>query len=165
MDAQRDFAPFREDMDQLCATLREGGFKASDAMVKAYWDALRDVPYAEFHANVKRIIATANKDTPFPRPNMLRNRTLSAMPSVQSASLERAERENVRTWEAMRERDPIEHAIRWRAARAARELVSLSPDDPGYRELEREQYRWDRLRYAPRAEQEAAVRAYLGGSP
>lgn len=162
MDTQRDFPSFRELMDQLCAALRQGDFKASDAMVQAYWDALKDCTLAEVRANVKRIIATASRDTPFPRPASLRNRAPAVSAAPPNPNAERIERESARRWDELRKNDPLSWEIGLRAARAARQLIELSPDDPGYDEAVREQYRWDRLRYAPRAEQEVAVRAYLG---
>lgn len=161
MDAQRDFAPFRELLDQLRAALGGGDFKASDAMVKAYWDALKDVSLAEVRERVKLIIATAKAETPFPRPSMLR-RSACAQRDVPDASHDRAERASTYRWEALRKHDVVEFTVQERIARLARELVNLAPEDPGFRETEREQSRWCLLRYASRAEQEAAVRAHLG---
>jgi hypothetical protein len=162
VDTQRDFIPFRELMDQLNVALRGADFKASDALVQAYWDALKDCTLAEVRANVKRIIATATKETPFPRPTSLRSRPPCVSAAPPNPNVEHIERQSIRTWEALRRTDPLAWEILVRSARAARALMQLSEDDPGYEEAVREQSRWHVLRYAPRAEQEAAVRAYLG---
>jgi|ERR1051325_528897 hypothetical protein len=162
MDTQRDFAPFRELLDQLRASLGGGDFKASDAMVKAYWDALKDVPLAEVREAVKHLIATAKADTPFPRPSMLRRSANAQRAPMFDPAHERADRSSSFRWEQLRKHDVVEFTLQTRIARLARELLTLAPEDPGYQEAEREQGRWYRLRYAPRAEQEAAVRAHLG---
>lgn len=164
MDTQRDFAPFRELLDQLRAALGGGDFKASDAMVRAYWDALKDVTLAEVRDNVKRIIATATADTPFPRPNSLRRSAHAQRSYVPDVVHERADRSSFVRWEALRKHDVVEFTVQARIARLARDLLELAPEDPGFREAEREQGRWCRLRYASRAEQEAAVTAHLGKS-
>jgi len=164
MDMQRDFQPFRELLDQLRAALGGGDFKASDAMLKAYWDALKDVSLTEVRDNVKRIIATATADTPFPRPNSLRRSAHAQRSFTPDAVHERAERSSYCRWDALRKHDVVEFTVQARIARLARELLDAAPEDPGYRETELEQARWCRLRYAPRAEQEAAVTAHLGAS-
>lgn len=162
MDTHRDFIRFRALMDQLCAALRPGDFKASDAMVQAYWDVLKDCPFEEVSANVKRYIATATRDTPFPRPASLRSRPAIVSAFAPDPNTERRERESIQRWEELRKNDPIAWEILLRTARAARRILELSEHDPGYDDALREQYRWDRLRYAPREEQEAAVNQYLG---
>lgn len=161
MDTQRDFHAFRELMDQLCAALRDG-FKASDAMVAAYWEALKDCAITEIRANVKRIIATATKETSFPRPASLRSKPPAISATPPDPNREKIERESIRRWEELRKSDPVSWEVLVRAARAARAMLQVGEEDPGYEDAVREQYRWDRLRYAPRAEQEAALRTYLG---
>jgi hypothetical protein len=162
MDTQRDFKPFQELMDQLSAALGGADFKASDARVQAYWKALKDCSLAEVRSNIERIIATATKDTPFPRPSSLRSRPPSMSASLPDPARERIERDSIRRWEELRKNDPLQWEIMLRAARAARRLLEVGEDDPGYTEITQEQQRWSALRYAPRAEQEAAVRTYLG---
>jgi hypothetical protein len=161
MDTMRDFPGFRALMDQINAVVTGTDFKASDAKVQAHWDALRDCSLADVTVNAKRFMATATKDSRFPPPSALRSvpAQLSAAPDP---SREKHEREAVRRWEELRKTDPIAWEVLLRAARAARSLVELGEDDPGYDAAVREQYRWDRLRYAPRAEQEAAVNRYHG---
>jgi ribosomal protein L12E/L44/L45/RPP1/RPP2 len=162
MDTQRDFKPFQELMDQLSAALGGADFKASDARVQAYWKALKDCSLAEVRANIERIIATATKETAFPRPSSLRSRPPPMSAAPPDASRERAERESIRRWEELRKNDPVQWEILLRVSRASRRLLELGEDDPGYQEIVQEQQRWSALRYAPRAEQEAALRTYLG---
>lgn len=156
MDTQRDFAGFRDLMDDLSAALRDG-FKASDATVRSYFDALKDVSIHEIRAHVKRIIATATKDTPFPRPASLRSRPACIVAGAPDPWNEQREREAIKHWRELRERDPITFEIEFGLARAAYQLIGMGADDPGYDEYERAQAKWQRLRYAPREEQEAAV--------
>lgn len=163
MDTMRDSKPFQELMDQLCAALREG-FKASDAMKDAYWTALKDVPFAEVKTNVQRLIATATKDTPFPRPASLRNKPPPVTPALPDPKHERAERASVARWRELRARDPVTFEVLFRSARAFTELARCDPEDPGYSEWLADFRRWDSLRYLPRNEQETRVRAYLGAS-
>lgn len=159
MDTQRDFPAFRDLMDDLSAALRDG-FKASDATVRAYFEALKDISLGEIRANAKRIIATATKETPFPRPASLRNRPPAQAQSAPSFAHERAERETQRTWREMRQRDPVEFEIRFRSARAFWELAQCDVSDPGHDEWLSEYRRWQALEYAPRADQEAAIAKY-----
>lgn len=156
MDTLRDFPAFRDLMDDLSAALRDG-FKASDATVRSYFDALKDVSIGEIRANVKRIIATATKDTAFPRPASLRNRLPTHLPSAPDPLREKAERESLRSWRELRAHDPVEFEIRFRAARAFYELAQSDAADPGHDEWLREYRRWHALEYAPREQQEAAV--------
>lgn len=158
MDTQRDAKAFHELMDELCAALREG-FKSTEPMRNAYWDALKDVPLAEVRFHVKRIIATASKETPFPRPRELRNHP-HPMTRADDAKAEAVARASIRAWEEMRAADPIRWRIEVGIARAARALAELSPDDPGFDDWTREFQRWARVRYAERAEQERAVARY-----
>ena len=164
MDTHHDFKPFQDLMDELSAALRDG-FKAQDAMVRAYWDALKDVHLCEVRANVKRIIATATKETNFPKPRDLRNRSPIIESQPHNAQADAAARRSAAMWRELRKRDPVEYEILYRISITARELAVMSEDDPGYVDCEREHYRWTSLRYAPRAEQEQRLRAYLGRSP
>jgi hypothetical protein len=161
MDTMRDAQPFKELMDQLSETLR--GYKATDAWRDGMWNALKDAPFSEVKANAQRIMATATKETPFPRPASLRNKPPSLPPPPDSGR-ERAERESIRRWRELKSEDPVEFEILFRSARAFTELSQCSADDPGYNEWLQEFRRWDSLRYLPRAEQEAHVRTYLGRS-
>jgi len=160
MDTQRDFAPFQKLMDQLCAALR-GSREAGDPFVNAYWDALKDVHLSEVQANVKRIIATATKDTAFPKPRDLRSRA----PVIEGAHDPRrdaATRLNEATWREMKAADPVRYQIEIGMARAAREMAAMCADDPGFEEWSREYQRWASIRYAPRAIQEATLAKYAG---
>lgn len=155
MDTQRDAKAFHELMDELCAALREG-FKSTEPLRNAYWDALKDVAISEVRFHVKRIIATATRETPFPRPSELRNHP-HPMTRASDAKAEAAARASIRAWEEMRNDDPIRWRIEVGIARAARALAELAPDDPGYEDWTREYQRWASVRYASRAEQERAV--------
>jgi len=160
MDTLRDFKPFQKLMDELSAAFK-GGFKATDAQVSAYWDALKDVPLSEVQYNAKRLIAIATKDMDFPRPSALRNKPVF-IPHASDPAREHAERESVRRWEELRRADPVTFEILLRSARAARALVHLGEGDPGYSEALSDLRRWDSLRYAPRPDQEDAI-ARFGG--
>jgi len=160
MDTQRDFKPFQDLLDELHETLRNG-FKAPDALVRAYWDALKDVSLAEVRFHVKRIMATATKQTSFPLPRELRNHA-HALDTAGDAKRDACERASIRGWEQMRAADPVRWRIEVGIARAARELATRSPDDPGFDDWTREFQRWASVRYAPRAEQERACARYAG---
>lgn len=161
MDNQRDGNAFRELMDQLSSSLREG-FKASDEMKDAYWNALKDVSFAEVRANAQRIIATATPETRLPRPASLRNRPMQGVMVAPSFAQEKAERDSIRRWREFKERDPIGYEIEWRSSRAFTSLAQCDEGDPDHEDWLREYRRWNALRYLPRAEQAAAVRKLLG---
>ncbi len=160
MDTQRDSKAFEDLMDRLSASLREG-YKATDAQKSAYWNALKDVHLSEVRAHIERIIATATKETPFPRPRELRNRA-PVIEGVPDPKRTAADRLSEQSWRDMREVDPVRYRIELGIARAARELAGLCPDDPGYEEATRDYQRWASVRYAPRIEQERAVARYAG---
>lgn len=156
MDTHTDFKPFRDLMDELSAALR-AGFKADDAMVRAYWDALKDVSLSEVRGHVKRIIATATKETQFPKPRDLRDKPPVIQTSVYDSKREQAQRLNEQAWREMKARDPVTFHIEVNIARTAREMQTCDPDDPDWAQLASEFRRWASLRYARRSEQEAAV--------
>lgn len=159
MDNQRDFKAFQELVDQLNAALR-GGFKATDAMIAAYWTALQDVHLSEVRAHVERIIATATQDTPFPRPRDLRNRApMIAGPN--DARGDAAQRMSEENWRGLRAQDPVKFEVEYRIAIAARELAQLDARDPGFEVAQAEFQRWMGVRYAPREQQEAFVARYV----
>ena len=164
MDHLRDAKPFAELMEQLCATLRDG-YKCTEAMRDAYWKALRDVPFSEVKANVERIIATATRDTPFPRPSALRNSPaqISSSGFVSAAQL-KAERASIQNWRELRTSDPIRFEVEWRAARAFTELAACDEDSIEFAEWQKAYRLWEGLRRVPRPEQEAAVKRHLGQS-
>jgi hypothetical protein len=139
----RDYKAFKELLDQLYAVIR-GGAKAPDSFLIAYWNALKDVPFAEVEANVKRILLTATKDTSFPTPRELRNRA----PAVSDCRHESAQRLNEHAWRELKARDPARYRIEFGIARAARELARLDAGDPGFDEWTREFQHWVMQRYA-----------------
>jgi hypothetical protein len=163
MDSQRDAKPFAELMEQLCATLRDG-FKCSEAMRDAYWNALKDVSFAEVRTNAQRLMATATRDTPFPRPASLRNRPTPGISSPPTVAQEKADRDSIRRWNELKARDPIAFEIEFRRARAFTALAQCDEGDPDHEEWLREYRQWDRLRFVARDEQESAVKRSLGQS-
>ena len=162
MDNQTDGKRFRELMDQLHALLKDG-FKANDAWADAMWKALRDVSYAEVKANADRIMATATRDTPLPKPSALRNTPaqISSSGFATPAQL-KAERESIRNWRELRASDPTQFEIEWRSSRAFTAMAQCDEGAIEHEEWLREYRRWDALRYRSRPEQEAAVKRYLG---
>jgi hypothetical protein len=161
VDTQRDYKAFKELLDQLYAVFRAGA-KAPDSFLIAYWNALKDVPFSEVEAHAKRILATATKDTPFPKPRELRNHAPAIEPSDSRRGA--AERLNERTWRSLEADDPVRFRIELGIARAARELAQLDANDPGFDEWTQEFRRWVSVRYAPRPEQEHALAKYGGRS-
>lgn len=156
MDTHRDFKRFQTLMDQLCAALR-GSKEAGNAFVNAYWDALKDISIEEVDANVKRIIATATKETPFPKPRELRTR---APPASVDPRTEAITRTNLNNWRDLHARDPVTYAIESGLARTARALAMLDEGDPGYEETLREYQHWASVRYAPDDVRARAVARY-----
>lgn len=71
MDSMTDKAPFAKLLDQICSAWNKP--PATDVMQETYWRALRDVRLPEVRANVDRILRTAGKRDPFPKPSELRN--------------------------------------------------------------------------------------------
>lgn len=160
MDTMRDFKPFQGQMDKLWAIIR-GAKEAPNSYVNAMWDALKDVPYSEVETNVTRIVATATRDTPLPRPRELRNSAPKVV--ANDPRREAADRESERNWRELRASDPIRFQVEWGIARAARELSQLDMGDPGYEDWSRVYQRWASVRYAPREEQERMI-ARLGAA-
>ncbi len=163
MDNQRDGAHFRELMDQIFGVFREG-FKASDAVKDAYWNALKDVPFSEVRSNAQRLMSTATKDSTLPRPASLRNRPVQITSAPASAAQEKAARDSIRRWRELKVRDPVTFEIEFRSSRAFTAMAQCDDADPDHEEWLREYRKWDRLRYAPRAEQESAVMKFLSGT-
>lgn len=164
MDNQLDGKRFRELMDQLHALIKDG-FAANDAWASAMWKGLRDVSWNEVKANADRYMARATRDTPLPKPSALRN----APPKIISSGLPslaqlKAERQAVKHWHELKATDPVAFEVEWRAARAFTAMAQCDDGSEEHQEWTREYQRWGRLRYTSRAEQEAAVRTFLGQS-
>lgn len=163
MDKQADEKRFGALIDRLHA-VTSGGFNANEATKAGMWTALKDVDYNEIKTNAERIMAGATRETRFPPPSALRNRPPPFHAPVSSPMSERAQRQSTRNWEELKHRDPISYEIEWRAARAFTAMAQCLDGSDEHREWTREYQRWGRLRYAPRAEQETWVHAYLGTS-
>lgn len=155
MDHLRDAKPFQELTDELHAIYRDG-FKAPEAWRNAMWEALKDVSYTEVKANAKRLMATAVKGAPLPKPTELRNRA-PVLSNPYDPRRQAAEILAAQTWRELRASDPVRYHVEIRIARAARELAAINMLDPGYDDWTREYQQWAALRYAPREAQEAAV--------
>lgn len=70
MDTMRDFDAFGGMMDQLCAVWNR---PVNDEVVKSYWNALKEIPRTEVERNFNRIIKTATRKDPWPKPADLRD--------------------------------------------------------------------------------------------
>lgn len=135
MDTMRDFAPFRGEIDKLCATFDRP--PAKDELVDAYWNSLRDIQLAEVRRNVARIIRTATRETKWPKPGDLRD----AVPeegtrrsAAHEAGLEISARRNMQNWEALRVTDEQLWRVEVMIAKCGRILAADDPSSPQYAE-------------------------------
>lgn len=135
MDTQKDFEPFRKQLDALCATFDRP--PAKDEMVEAYWNSLRDVRFSEVQRNVARIVRNATKDTKWPKPGDLRDQAPDET-SRRSASMEAAFREAeancVRNLDAMRAQDPELWKLEVSIAKVGRCIAAEHPSTPQFAE-------------------------------
>lgn len=162
VDNQTDGKRFRELMDQVHALIKDG-FKANDAWADAMWKGLRDVSWAEVKANADRYMATATRDTSLPKPSHLRNEPPKILSSgFMSPAQLKAERLAIQHWRELKHTDPVAFEIEFRAARAFTAMAQCEDGSDEHQEWTRQYQRWGRLRYSPRAEQEAAVSRLLG---
>lgn len=99
-----EFDDFARELKQLCASL---GKAYTDALVQAYWRALKDVSLEEVQAHVERILLNAKSDTKFPRPAALRSTPPPAAPPSDPAFRE-AEDRAIRNLEDLRQKNPNE---------------------------------------------------------
>lgn len=131
MDTMRDFAPFRAEIDKLCATFDRP--PAKDELVDAYWNSLRDVTIAEIRRNVARIIRTATRDTKWPKPGDLRDATPeegTRRSAAHEAAYHSAEQRAARGWEDFRRHDPDLCEVELGIARCGRILAADDPSTP-----------------------------------
>jgi hypothetical protein len=135
MDTMRDFAPFREEIDKLCATFDRP--PAKDELVDAYWNSLRDTQLSEIRRNVARIIRTATRDTKWPKPGDLRD----AVPeegtrrsAAHEAAYRSAEERSARNWEEQRRLDPELAEVELGIAKCGRILAADDPSTPQHAE-------------------------------
>ncbi|HZP86618.1 MAG TPA: hypothetical protein VFB54_07335 [Burkholderiales bacterium] len=158
MDTQRDFAPFRKLLDQLCVTFDRP--PAKDELVNAYWDALRDARFDEVSRNVARIIRTATEKTRWPKPGQLRDAApdeRAHRTASEEAGFRAAIELNRRTWSEFEARDPQLYAIEIAIARCARILATDHESTPQHAEARALDWRLRQRRWALLAERAKAV--------
>lgn len=157
MDARTDGERFGKLVDQLYG-LYHDGYKTPDAVRDAHWKVMCDLPWSEVKASYDRAIATAMPDKRMPMPNMLRvtpKHIEGALPP--SPAQERAHRDSIRRWRALKASDPVTFEVEWRTGRALTAMAQCEEGSEEHCEWLREYQHWGRLRYAPREEQEQAV--------
>jgi hypothetical protein len=135
MDTMRDFAPFRAEIDKLCATFDRP--PAKDELVDAYWNSLRDARLSEIQRNVARIIRTATKETKWPKPGDLRDAAPeegTRRTASQEAGAQSAERLSIRNWNALQSSDADLWKLEVSIAKCGRTLASHEPDSLQYAE-------------------------------
>lgn len=161
MDARTDGERFGKLVDQLYA-LYHDGFKAPDAIRDAHWKVNSDLPWSEVKASYDRAITTAAPDKRMPMPGMLRTSPRQGVASGPPSPAQlKAERDSIRRWRALKMSDPVAFEIEWRGSRAFTSMAQCEEGSEEHAEWLREYQRWGRLRYAPRDEQEAAVRSVM----
>jgi hypothetical protein len=131
-----EFNQFRELLDELCATWDRP--PAKDELVRAYWDALKDVRFSEVRANATRILRTATKDTRFPKPAELRNTAPIEKSATAQAAQTEAERRCIRNWGEFAKRDLQLHNIELGIAQCGRILAADDMSSPQYAEALRQ---------------------------
>jgi hypothetical protein len=125
MDTIKDFAPFRTEIDKLCATFDRP--PAKDELVDAYWNSLRDVRFSEVQRNVQRIIRNATRETKWPKPGDLRDcapEEGSRKFAGHEAALKEAERRCIRNWGQLAAQDRALHDIELAIAHYGRILAT-----------------------------------------
>lgn len=135
MNREQDFAQFRRLLDQLCATWDRP--PAKDELVEAYWEALRFDSLTEIERNARRIMKTAGRRTPWPKPGELRDESREETPqraASQEAARRGAEVLNAETWKQLEAQDPVRHEIEIGIARCARIMVSSHESTPQFAE-------------------------------
>ena len=120
-----EFDSFKGELKQLCASL---GKAYTDALGKAYWRVLHDVPLAEIEANVERILLTATKDTKFPRPLDLRT-----TPTKQAAALpDAAAKLNADVWQEKHRKNRALAEVEMRWCQYQRIIAATHESDPAH---------------------------------
>jgi len=133
MDTIRDFAPFRGEIDKLCATFDRP--PAKDELVEAYWNSLRDVRFSEVQRNVARIIRTATRESKWPKPGDLRDTVPdegARRSAAHEAGFDAAVRRNERNWEELRKGDEELWRLEATIAKCGRILASDDSSSPQY---------------------------------
>lgn len=131
-----EFNQFRELLDEICATWDRP--PAKDELVRAYWEALKDVRISEVRANVTRILRTATKETKFPKPAELRNTVPTEKSATAASAQSDAERRCIRNWGELAKRDLQLHNIELGIAHCGRILAADNMGSPQYAEALRQ---------------------------
>jgi hypothetical protein len=127
-------SPDKKNFDELMERLGETFSKpVTDLMKQTYWVALKDQPW-------EIVEACANSHCRygkfFPKPAELRPKGEKHV-EQDSAAIERNEKFIVDTWEQLRQRDPEQYWIAFKAAYLARLPFRFAPNSAEYRDAER----------------------------
>jgi hypothetical protein len=124
-------SPDKRNFDQLMDTLGETfGKPVTDLMKQTYWVALKDQPWevveicAKSHSRYGKF---------FPKPAELRPKDEKRL-HQDTAGLDASEKFITDTWEQLRQRDPEQYWIAFKAAYLARLPFRFPVDSPQYRE-------------------------------
>lgn len=143
MDTQRDFEPFRELVDQLCATWNR---PSTDAVVQAYWLSLKDARLAEVRGNIQRILRTAHAKQPFPKPAELRDAPPKELAPSDDAKFRAAEEFSRQSWDEFFRDDPKLASLEFGYARACRIMATERESSPQYAQAKKESRHYSDLR-------------------
>lgn len=122
MNLMTDYDPFTKLLDGLCATWDRP--PAKEEMLSAWWNALKDAPYAEVKRNVDRLIKTATRNSKWPRPGDLRDQVPSVALPVHEAEFKAMEERCARNWNERLRMDQELTRIELAIARTDRVLAS-----------------------------------------
>lgn len=124
-------SPDKRNFDQLMDTLGETfGKPVTDLMKQTYWVALKDQPWevveicAKTHSRYGKF---------FPKPAELRPKDEKRL-HQDTAGLDASEKHTVQNWEDLRQSNPEQYWVEFKAAYLARLSVRCTADSPEYRE-------------------------------
>lgn len=124
-------SPDKRNFDQLMDTLGETfGKPVTDLMKQSYWMALKDQPWEVVEVCAK---SHSRYGKFFPKPAELRPKGEKHI-EQDSAAIERNEKFITDTWEQLRQRDPEQYWIAFKAAYLARLPFRFPIDSAQYRE-------------------------------
>jgi chorismate mutase len=135
MDTQRDYAAFRAVLDELCAAWDRP--PAKDELVASYWRVLKEYNLTEIRSNATRLLATASRETRWPKPGDLIDVRAHATTGAQDAAFAAIIARNIANWEEMRRENPAAWRARLGLAHIARICVTESESSPQYAEARR----------------------------
>lgn len=124
-------SPDKRNFDQLMDTLGETfGKPVTDLMKQTYWMALKDQPWEVVEVCAK---SHSRYGKFFPKPAELRPKGEKHV-EQDSAAIERNEKFITDTWEQLRQRDPEQYWVEFKAAYLARLPFRFPVDSAQYRE-------------------------------